>query len=78
MSQVETNLKEADRLAKELLGIKPHVDMSDPDEEYYNPHYKAYTSFVAGYMKGCEIRQAHEEAIRDSPGAGTQDDINWD
>jgi len=24
-----------------------------------------------------DVIEAHEQAIRDSPGAGTQDDINW-
>ena len=57
MGQEETNEAAADRVAKEILGIKQSTDMSDPDEEYYNPNYNAYKSFVAGYLKGCEIRE---------------------
>ncbi len=49
MSNLYQISKELDILAKEFLGINLTVDMQSMEEQYYNPKYKEYIAFCAGY-----------------------------
>lgn len=46
-----TKEETADILAKKWCGIKNSADMNSAEEKYYNPRYREYCAYVAGYLQ---------------------------